>query len=195
MAEAEEKFAELVRKEDLEVSNMFQYELDFEQLYLEDLSTSVSEESIAKFEEIYRREQVKDKRTVLKLKTLLSLQFVNESSVGSSYGKCLRNFLQSESLVDIVEEEDISLIYRSKEELFQLLRYHCRIETEFALKKLRQRAGFKLSPGDVDYKVLGLCSLMSHVSLSYKIDNFSLYQRISRFEIPSQSSDETTEQL
>ena len=70
MAEAEEKFAELVKKEDLELSNMFQYELNFEQFYMEDHSPSVSEETIAKFEEIYTREQVKDKRTVLKLKII-----------------------------------------------------------------------------------------------------------------------------
>ena len=154
MAEIEEKFAELVKKEALELSNMFKYELDFEQLCLEDLSTSVSEETIAQFEEIYKgREQIK--RTALKLKTLLSLQFVKECSVDTSYVKCLRNFLQSDSLVDIVEEEDISLIYSSKKELFQLLRSHCRIETEAGLQKLRQRAGFQLSPGDVEYKVLG----------------------------------------
>ena len=154
---AEEKFAELMRmeEEDLKHCNMFKYELYFEQLCLEDDSL-VSEESIAKFEEIYRREENKDKRTVLKLKTLLSLQFVRENCVGSSYVKCLRNFLQTDSLVDIVEqEEDIGLIFRSREELFKLLRYHCRIETESALKKLRQRAAFRLSPGEVEYKVLG----------------------------------------
>ena len=150
---AEEKFAELIMKEDLKLSNMFQYELDFEQLYLEDNSASVSEETIEQFEEIYTREQ----RTVLKLKTLLSLQFVQEDCAGSSYVKCLRNFLQTDSLVDIVEEEeeDIRLIYRSKEELFKLLRSHCRIGTKSALQKLRQRAAFKLSPREVEYKVLG----------------------------------------
>ena len=104
---AEEKFAELMRmnEEDLKDCNMFKYELYFEQLCLEDNSL-VSEESIAKFKEIYRREQIKDKRTVLKLKTLLSLQFVRENCVGSSYVKCLRNFLQTDSLVDIVEQEE-----------------------------------------------------------------------------------------
>ena len=160
---AEEKFAELIMKEDLKLSNMFQYELDFEQFYLEENSSSVSEETIEQFEEIYRREQIKDKRTALKLKTLLSLQFVQEDCVGSSYVKCLRNFLQTDSLVDIVEEEggDISLIYKSKEELFRELRRHCRIETKSALQRLRQRAAFKLSPRDVEYKVLGQCCLMS----------------------------------
>ena len=78
---------------------MFKYELCFEQLCLED-NFLVSEEAIVKFEEIYRREQNMDKRTVLKLKTLLSLKFVQENSVGSSYTKCLRNFLQTDSLVD-----------------------------------------------------------------------------------------------
>ena len=154
---AEKKFAELIMKEeDLKKhSNMLKYELYFEQLCLEDDSL-VSEESIVKFEEIYRGEEEKDKRTVLKLKTLLSLQFVRENSVGSSYVKCLRNFMQTDSLVDIVEEEkDISLIFRSRVELFKLLRQHCYIETESALKKLRQRAAFKLSPGDVEYKVVG----------------------------------------
>ena len=152
---AEEKFAKLIMKEgDLKLSNMFKYELYFEQFYLESNSTLVSEETIEQFEEIYKEEQIKDQRTVLKLKTLLSLQFVREKD--SSYSKCLSNFLQTDSLVDIVEEEeDISLIYRSRKELFHLLRVHCRIETESALKKLRQRAAFKLGPGDVDYKVLG----------------------------------------
>ena len=163
---AEEKFAELIMKEDLKLSNMFQYELDFEQFYLEENSSSVSEETIEQFEEIYRREQIKDKRTALKLKTLLSLQFVQEDCVGSSYVKCLRNFLQTDSLVDIVEEEggDISLIYKSKEELFRELRRHCQIETKSALQKLRQRAAFKLSPRDVEYKVLGQCCLIMSVS-------------------------------
>lgn len=152
----EEKFSKLVMKEeDLKhSSNMLKYELYFEQLYLEDNTSLATEESIVKFEEIYRRDQ----RTVLKLKTLFSLQFVQENRVGSTYVKCLRNFLQTDSLVDIVEEEedeDISLIYRSKKELFQLLRLHCRIETEAALQKLKQRAAFKLSPGEVEYKVLG----------------------------------------
>ena len=157
---AEERFAKQ-KQEDLEHFNMFKYELCFEQLCLED-NFLVSEEAIVKFEEIYRREQTMDKRTVLKLKTLLSLKFVQENSVGSSYTKCLRNFLQTDSLVEIVEEEGgdyINLIFRSKEELFQLLWRHCRIETESQLKKLRQRAGFKLPPGDVEYKVLGQCRI------------------------------------
>jgi len=158
--------------DDLKLSDIdsFKYQLSFEQLCLEhDIEASVS--ASEEFDELYKEIQLEGKvernttaakitapgpkkeTVVLSLKTILSLIFREENS--SNYPSCLRNFMQSRTLVEVLEEKgDIIFHYKTREQLLRLLESHCGIKTMSSLQKLNQRADFKLLPGMTEYKLL-----------------------------------------
>ena len=164
-----EKFDELLLQDGKFKTDQFEYQWYFEQLCLVNgVSGTQPEEVNERFEEIWsevQKETVQKKQKSevekviqFRLKSLLSLPFIEEKEKKHNYMKCLVNFLQSPSLVAVTEEEDDHVLhFKSREALFHRLKKHCNIYTEASLKKLEQRAAFRLLPGRPDYKLLGRC--------------------------------------
>ena len=140
-----------------------------------------------------RQNLVENDKVALRMKTLLSLKFLNETKFSCNYTNCLVDFLNSPSLVEVVQEpEDVVLYFKSRQSLLLRLSRHCGINSEAQLRKLEQRAAFKLLPNEDEYEILGKKSKRIFL---YIPSIFSLRQTVTRRDISCQGGQISSERL